>query len=307
MGRASNRKKAQRQAGQKLQVDAATQQALLTLAAGLQALSDENRARDEGVAAASRAWCGGAEPVPARVSRWAEDSLGHRFFAGIHLSRARTAPCLATAEIPAATVITADSAHWSVAAHALIRAVAFDGLGLDHPAAGRLLEILAPIAEAELAYNEAADAAMSGPGLGWDEDLPEFPELDGPVFLLGACALVDAFWAVVGDDLLSDVLGVLLPALEDAVPGMDGQVAADALIGAFAVHYDCDQFDNAAVMARITSRGGNVLENLAAAGAVPPEAYSRQDWPCCLFSPSSAAASRIRSSSGPVGECPVAR
>ena len=55
MGRASNRKKAQRQAGQKPQADAATQQALLTLAAGLQALSDENDKRDKGVAAASRA------------------------------------------------------------------------------------------------------------------------------------------------------------------------------------------------------------------------------------------------------------
>ena len=270
MGRASNRKKSQRQAGQKPQVDAATQQALLTLAAGLQALSDENKARDEGVAAASRAWCGGTEPVPAQAPRWAEDSLGHRFFASTHLSRARTAPCLATAEIPAATVITADSAHWSVATNALIRAVAFDGLRLDHPAVRRLLEILAPIAQAELAYNEAADAAMSGHGLDWDEDLPEFPDLDGPVFLLGVCALVDAFWAMVGDDLFGDVLGVLQPALEDAVPGLDGQVAADALIGAFAVHYDCGQPDNAAVMARITSRGGNVLENLAAAGAVPP-------------------------------------
>ena len=31
--------------------------------------------------------------------------------------------------------------------------------------------------------NEAADAAMSIPGLDWDEDLPEFPELEGPVFL----------------------------------------------------------------------------------------------------------------------------
>jgi hypothetical protein len=186
------------------------------------------------------------------------------------LSRARTAPCLATAKIPAATVITADSAHWSVATYALIRAAAFDGLGLDHPAVGRLLEILAPIAQAELAYNEAADAAMSRPGLDWDEDLPQFPELDGPVFLLGTCALVDAFWAVVGDDSLCDVLGVLLPVLADAVPGLDGQAAADALIGAFAVHYDCDQPDNAAVMARITSGGGNVLENLAAAGAVPP-------------------------------------
>lgn len=94
--------------------------------------------------------------------------------------------------------------------------------------------------------------------------------MDGPVFLLGACALVDAFRAVVGDDLLGDVLGVLLPVLEDAVPGRDGQVAADALIGAFAVHYDCDQPGNTEVMARITSRGGNALENLAAVGAAPP-------------------------------------
>jgi hypothetical protein len=56
VGRASNRKKAQRQAGQKPQADAATQQALLTLATGLQAMVDENEKRDEGVAAASRAW-----------------------------------------------------------------------------------------------------------------------------------------------------------------------------------------------------------------------------------------------------------
>ncbi len=39
-----------------------------------------------------------------------------------------------------------------------------------------LLEVLAPIAEAEVAYHEAADAAMYGPGLDWDEDEPEFPE-----------------------------------------------------------------------------------------------------------------------------------
>lgn len=48
-------------------------------------------------------------------------------------------------------------------------------------------------------------------------------------------------------------------------------MVADALIGAYGVHHDCDQPGNAEVMAGITSRGGNVLENLAAAGAVPPE------------------------------------
>ncbi len=270
MGRSSNRKKAQRQAGQKPQADAAKQEALLIVAAGLQALVEENEAHDESEAAASRAWCGGTEPVPAPAPGWAEGSLGYRFFTATFLSRARTAPCLATAKIPAATVIIADSSHWNVATNALIRAVAYDGLGLDHPAVRGLLEILAPIAEAELVYNQAWEAAVAIPGLDWDEDLPEFPELDGPVFLLGVCALVDAFSAVVGDDLLGDVLGVLWPALENAVPDLDGQVAAEALLGAFAVEYDCDQSENAEVMARIISRGGNVLENLAADGAVPP-------------------------------------
>jgi hypothetical protein len=70
--------------------------------------------------------------------------------------------------------------------------VVFDGLGLDHPAVHSLLEVLVPIAEAELAYRKAADAAMYQIGTDWDEDEPEFPELDGPVFLLGTCALVDA-------------------------------------------------------------------------------------------------------------------
>ena len=37
------------------------------------------------------------------------------------------------------------------------------------------------------------------------------------MFLLGVCALVDAFWAMAGDGLFGDVLGVLQPVLEDAV------------------------------------------------------------------------------------------
>ncbi len=44
--------------------------------------------------------------------------------------------------------------------------------------------------------------------------------------------LVDAVWAVVGEDPLAGVLGVLRPVLADAVPGVDPQVTADALIRA---------------------------------------------------------------------------
>jgi hypothetical protein len=216
-----------------------------------------------------RPYCG-AEPVPAEARRWPEGSLGDRFFTGTYLEEARNAPSLATAEIPDAAVIAADPVHWNVATDALVRAVVFDGLGLDHPAVRELLEVLAPIAEAELAYRKAADAAMYQIGTDWDEDEPGFPEQDGPVFLLGACVLVDAVWAAVGDDPLSDVLGVLLPVLGAAVPGVDSQVAAGALVGAFSTQSRREQPGDGEVLGRIGSYSGDALENLAAAGAVPP-------------------------------------
>jgi hypothetical protein len=192
VGRASNRKKAQRRAGQSSRADAETQQAMHQLVAGLHALVQETEGRKQREAAARRTWSGGAEPVPAEAPPWPEDSLGDRFFGGTFIEEARSAPCLATAEIPDAAVIAADPAHWNVATDILIRAVTYDGLGLDHPAVSTLLEVLAPIAEAELAYGEAADAAMYQIGPDWDEDEPEFPEQDGSVFLLGTCVLVDA-------------------------------------------------------------------------------------------------------------------
>ena len=224
MGRASNRKKAQRQAGQgprqasgSFRADAETQQAMRQLVAGLQALVRETNERQEREAAVRRTWSGGAEPVPAEARRWPEGSLGDRFFTGTYLEEARNAPSLATAEIPAAAVIAADPVHWNVATDALVRAVVFDGLGLDHPAVRKLLEVLAPVAGAELAYRKAADAAMYQIGTDTDDE-PEFPEQDGPVFLLGSCVLVDAVWVAVGDDPLSDVLGVLLRRLFHGVP-----------------------------------------------------------------------------------------
>jgi hypothetical protein len=275
VGRASNRKKAQRQAGQgsrqasSFRTDAETQQAMRQLAAGLQALVQETDERREREAAVRRTWSGGAEPVPAEARRWPEGSLGDRFFTGTYLEEARNAPSLATAEIPDAAVIAADSVHWNVATDALVRAVVFDGLGPDHPAVRELLELLAPIAEAELAYRKAADAAMYQIGTDWDDE-PEFPEQDGPVFLLGACVLVDAVWAAVGNDPLSDVLGVLLSVLDAAVPGVDSQVAADALVGAFSTEYRCEQPGDDEVLKRVGRYSGDALENLAAAEAVPP-------------------------------------
>lgn len=75
--------------------------------------------------------------------------------------------------------------------------------------------------------------------------------MDGPVSLIGGCALVDAVWTAVGEDPLTDVYGVLVPALDAAVSGLDGQVAADAIIGAFSTEYRCDQPGDDDVLGRI--------------------------------------------------------
>ena len=273
MGRASNRKKAQRQAGPPSHdslATAETQRQMLQLAAAVQALAQEATDPEERTTAARRLWSGGTDPIPAEAPRWTENSLGDRFFGGFHLAQARDAPCLATAQIPDAAMIAADPAHWNVAASAVIRAIVYDDLGLDHPAVSRLLEVLAPLAEAELAYRKAADAAMYQIGTDWDEDEPEFPELDGPVFLLGTCALVDAVWAAVGEDPLSHILGVLLPVLAAAVPGLDSQLVANALIGAFSTEYRCEQPGDDEVLRRLGACSGDALETLATAGAVAP-------------------------------------
>jgi len=279
MGRASNRKKARRRAGNGARqtrrsspAEATAAQALQQAAAGLQAWSQEITRREGQEVAARRVWCSGSEPVPAEMPPWPEGSVGARFFSGMQVQQARQAPCLLTADIPGDGVITASPAHWNVAACALIRAVIFDGLAIDHPIVSRLACVLTPIAEAELAYGEAIEDWLHRGGRELDEDEPEFPELDGPVFLLGGSALIDAVWAVVGEDPLSEVLRVMLPVLERAVPGRAGRNVADALIGAFATHYRCELPGDADVLAQIRRpNSGDALENLVAAGTVPAQ------------------------------------
>ena len=264
MGRASNRKKANRQAGHTQQA----RRAMRLLENGLRTLMQETTERKQREAAAARAWCGGREPVPAEVPAWPEGSLGDRFRNG-SLEDARKAPSLVTAQIPGAAVIAADPAHWNIATSALIRAVAFDGLTIDYPAVRTLLGALAPVAEAEFAYRAATDAWFGRDPSDREGPEPEFPELEGPVFLLGTCALVDATWAIVGEDPLTKILGVLLPVLDRTVPGLAGQLIADALVGAFAHHYRCELPGDAELLQRIGHPAGDALEILVASGAVP--------------------------------------
>ncbi len=74
---------------------------------------------------------------------------------------------------------------------------------------------------------------------------------------------------VIGVDPLGEILGVLLPVLDSTVSGVGGRVVADALIGAFAEHYRCEQPGDADVLERIARPvGGDPLKNLVTAGAV---------------------------------------
>ena len=125
-------------------------------------------------------------------------------------------------------------------------------------------------AEAEFAYREAADAWFSRDPSDREGPEPRFPELEGPVFLLGTCALVDAVWTIVGEDSLSDIRAVLLPVLDSTVPALNGYVVTDALIGAFAHHYRCDLPGDAELLQCIGRGPGDALENLVASGTVRP-------------------------------------
>ena len=276
----SNRKKPRGSAGPAGGRDPATGQRVLQALAALQAMSESMAARRDGLTAASRAWWGGHDPSPADVPAWPAGSVGDRFFSGMLLAEARKAPSLPAATVPDARVIAADPAHWSVATWVLVRAVILDGVPLDDPVVSGLLGVLARFAVAEFDCGRAraggtraggAGRASDGrPGTGPAGDEPGFPEQDGPVYLLGTCALVDAIWALTGDDSLRDVLDVLAPALDDALPG-EGQVIADALVRAFAHHHQCEMPGDAQVLERLGDLGsGDPLADLAAAGLVTP-------------------------------------
>lgn len=236
MGRASNRKKVRRQPARParravagIQAQARSQVALLT---SLEYLSRAIQRHEERYISACRTWCGGEGPVPAKLPEWMHDSIGWRVLTGSSfLTPAQNAPCLLTADVPDAAVLTADPAHWNVATRALVRAVVFDGLEIGHPAVNAVLDVLAPVATADLAYGPAFRS--------WLKDeypatatRPEFPILDGPATLLGGAVLVDVTKALISDHPAAEELAVLSRALDGTIPGVAGSVVASAMIDA---------------------------------------------------------------------------
>jgi hypothetical protein len=206
----------------------------------------------------------------AKVRGWPEGSLGGRFFGTWHMARAESAPAVGGLDLMA---IAVDPAQWPVAISALIRAVVFDGLRPDHPNVSAVLDVLGPVVEAELAYEAAIDRWYEEWPNG-EEEKPEFPDLDGPVFRLGACALVDAVMATIGDDPLGRALEALLPVLcgtaesmKAAIPGLNGRALTDAL--ACAAVTDFRRELPAEVLRRTGPPSGNPLETLVHVGGVP--------------------------------------
>jgi hypothetical protein len=279
VGRASNRKKVRRQEALRQAVhrtrrvrqvsgaDADAQQVVAALAAAREAMDQLAGAPREQQVPEYQAWCSGP-PVPAGGPCWAEGSLGERLCSGIHLARARNAPCLLAATVPDSMVIITDPAQWPVATAVLVRAVVFDGLRIDHPAVSRLLDVLVPIAEEELEHKQDLEDWYSD-SAGWDEAKPEFPELDGPVFQIDR-ALGDATLAVLGNDPLSKVLAALSPALDATVPGLEGRAVADLLTGGRAMPYLRKLPDHVLKRMQRTFAVGGALEELADARVVPP-------------------------------------
>jgi hypothetical protein len=232
MGRASNHKKMRRRAALTPRPAAPRFQAegrrqLRHLVAEL-AQTRFHLEREERYADACRAWCGGTEPVLAPAPRWVHGTSGRQLAAGSFLAEAQDAPCLATAVVPPAAVLADDPAQWHVAANALIRAVAFDGLEAGHPAVNALLDALAPVAEAELNHWPDVWAWLSSEERQRTQPAPGFPVLDGPVAVLGSF-LGDAAQAAVGSTPDTEEIAVLSRALEGTIPGVAGSVVADAL------------------------------------------------------------------------------
>jgi hypothetical protein len=274
MGKASNQKKKRRQGIGPSRAELLSQRNLEQLARAARDISTMFAKRREHRAAVGRIWWRGGEPEAADIPTWAEGSAGERFFGDTKMKEYAVAPRLATAEIPSAEAFAADSGNWDAAVSALIRAVVLDGVPISDPLVTKVIQLLGPAIDAEIEYAEA-----DGRGswfFGRDEG--EFPEDDGPIFLLGGYCLVDATWAVVGLDPLRGILDVLGPRLDAAVAELNcrlkptGKMLAEALIRGAASYYQLDEDPaDAETMRQLGGKSvGNSLEHLIIEKEIEP-------------------------------------
>lgn len=226
--------------------------------------------RDQRLEEATALWWDG-DPAPACLPQWPDNSLGDRLFSDPLFRRVLDVPPLDRAKLPDPAVIASGPAQWEVAAWVLVRAVVLDGLEVDDPVVAALVGALAPVAHAELAACEAAATEARRDGLPPGAVAPEGFDPDGPVFVIGCCALVQATWAVIGEDPLHEVLDLLAPRLDGALPGRGDEIAG-ALLVAFSDHYACERQADLELLGRLQDEtSGNPLQDLVSAGVVLPE------------------------------------
>jgi hypothetical protein len=196
------------------------------------------------------------------------------FFENSRMKKYAVAPRLATAEIPSAEAFAADSGHWNIAVSALIRAVVLDRVPVTDPLVTKVIGLLGPAVDAEVQY--AASGGRGSQPIGGLEG--GFPEHDAPVFLLGACCLVDATWAVVGLDPLRDVLDYLGPRLDAALAELNctlkpsSKVLAQTLLRAAADFYRLgEEPADAETMRQLGGKSeGNPLDCLISEKVIEP-------------------------------------
>ena len=219
-------------------------------------------------ALAAHVWSGGSTPEPAAIPKWPDDSAGDRFFNTQGIVDSAEAPPITGAALPAPVIMADTSELWVVATNALVRAVVLDGLTVYHPVVSAVIALLEPVVRRELAYY--ADETT------WDE----YPESDVPLRLLGDEVLMDATWAIVGDDALAPVLALLERCLDTAfdMPGrpasLTGRAAAEALIRAFPDHFECQAPGDEAWLQRLRATGrtsSNPLCDLVRDKVIAPE------------------------------------
>jgi len=187
------------------------------------------------VAEATQVWCDGAGPEQATIPRWKSDSVGSRFFSAQTIDDAAKAPRLDGAVLPSGREMMAIRAHREVATNALVRSVVLDGLPVNDPMVDEAIILLTPVLEQEVEYWEEAESSDG------------IPDETAPLYMLGRNFLVEAVWAVAGDDPLPAVLPLLerrlnaaLKALDPA-PGFTGTALAKSLICTLPYDFEFNQ------------------------------------------------------------------
>jgi hypothetical protein len=269
VGKASKRKSRRRRGTGQSRADFERRRGLAAMAAAIRPVLHEWDAREEREEQARRYWRDGAVQRPAVIPRWAEDSVGDRFFSGKWLMDAAGAPVIADAKLPGPAVLASDPGHWEAAISALFRGVVLDAVPVDDSVVSEVLSMLEPVVVEELARADETGA----PAEEWDL----FQELNAPLFMVGGYALIEGTWAILGLDPVEQVLAVVERVMHDALAeagyaeGTDGKIIAGTLINALTDGYRFEEPGDVETLERF-GRGtsGNVLLDLIRAKQVEP-------------------------------------